>query len=309
MKRQWIFALVAVSAVAAEGANVKAFIPTLTPLKRVEAVYPEAARQENAYGMVHVLVTFDPAGRVTAIEALEGPAVLRQAAIDAVTQWTFRPVQREGHAVSAMTSVRMEVVPPRAPGARPLAPKMNFDPQETMAATQRLARLEEQFPRSPAQVLADFEQQSSGDEGVQRFYRLDNLAKAAARAGDWEKAQSYAAELLKLAPEYRDDWNYGNAIHDGNMVLGLVEFHRGKTGSAEQYLLEAGKTPGSPQLNSFGPNMALAKELIDAGEGAAVLPYFDLCRAFWKMGAQRLDDWSAMVRDGGKPYFGANLLY
>jgi hypothetical protein len=258
---------------------------------------------------VEVLVTFDPAGRVIAAEALVGPAVLRQAAIDAVKQWTFRPVLRDGQAVYAMTSTRLEVMPPQAPGARPLTPKMNFDLQDVMASTQRQAELREKFPRSPGQVLADFEQEYSGDEDIQRFYGLSNLAKAAAQAGNWEKAQCYAAELLRLAPEYREDWNYGNAIHDGNMVLGLTALHQGKTGSAEQYLLEAAKTPGSPQLDSFGPNMALAKELIDAGEGSAVLPYFDLCRGFWKTGARALDNWSATVRGGGKPFFGANLLY
>ncbi len=55
--------------------------------------------------------------------------------------------------------------------------------------------------------------------------------------------------------------------------------------------------------------MTLAKALLEAGQSAVVLEYFDECRAFWKMGAQKLDDWSAMVRAGGKPDFGANLLY
>jgi len=35
----------------------------------------------------------------------------------------------------------------------------------------------------------------------------------------------------------------------------------GKVEDAKHYLLEAGKTPGSPQLNSFGPDMSLAEEL------------------------------------------------
>ncbi len=55
--------------------------------------------------------------------------------------------------------------------------------------------------------------------------------------------------------------------------------------------------------------MTLAKALLEAGQDTAVLQYFDECRAFWKMGGQKLDDWSAMVRGGGKPNFGANLLY
>ena len=307
MKRAWVLALMAVSALAADDGNVKAFIPTLTPVKRVEASYPVAAKQQNTYGMVALFVTIDAGGNVVASEAAQGAAVLRQAAVDAVKQWTYRPVVRDGRAVSAITTATVPVMPPRAPGERGPAP--HIDAQDSTAYAQRLGQLQSQFPRTPEQVLADDEQQTASDTGIQRFYDLAGLAKAAARAGDLAKAQGYAAELLSLAPQYPKDWNYGNAIHDGNMVLGAVAVRQGATAEAVQYLLSAGKTPGSPQLNSFGPNMTLAKALIDAGQGAAVLDYFTECRAFWKMGGRRLDDWSSMVRGGGKPDFGANLAY
>jgi hypothetical protein len=72
-------------------------------------------------------------------------------------------------------------------------------------------------------------------------------------------------------------------------------------------LLKAGATPGSPQLNSFGPNMALAKELLDKGEREAVLEYFTLCSKFWDR--DELKEWMALVKDGVTPKFGANLVY
>jgi hypothetical protein len=40
-----------------------------------------------------------------------------------------------------------------------------------------------------------------------------------------------------------------------------------------------------------------------------VLQYFSLCRAFWKLRPETLDAWSATVRGGGMPDFGANLKY
>jgi hypothetical protein len=55
--------------------------------------------------------------------------------------------------------------------------------------------------------------------------------------------------------------------------------------------------------------MSLAKDLIEAGERDVVLEYFTLCRSFWKMGQKKLDDWTAMIKGGGMPDFGANLLY
>jgi TonB family protein len=302
MKRLWTFALVTVSAVAAEDANVKAFIPTLAPVKSVEAVYPDAAQQQSITGMVGLFVTIDPTGNVVAANAVQGQAVLRPAALDAVKQWTYRPVLRDGHAVYAMTTAMVAVAPLRSPA------RLEYNEEDATAYAERLRKLEKQFPRSSAQVLADDEQQTSGDNGLQRFYALPRLAKDAFRAGDLTKAQAYASELLGLVSTDKN-WSTGNAIHDGNMVLGLIALEQGGTARAVQYLLAAGKTPGSPQLNSFGPNMLLAKALVDAGQGAAVLQYFDECRAFWKMGGKKLDDWSAMVRGGGKPDFGANLVY
>lgn len=71
----------------------------------------------------------------------------------------------------------------------------------------------------------------------------------------------------------------------------------------------AGDTPGSPQLNSFGPNMTLARDLLQRGETAPVLAYFEQVRRFWKMGGGRLDAWSAAVEAGRIPDFGGNLLY
>ena len=48
--------------------------------------------------------------------------------------------------------------------------------------------------------------------------------------------------------------------------------------------MAAGATPGSPQLDSFGPNMTLAKELLEKGQPDVVLHYFALCKNFWEDG-------------------------
>ena len=138
------------------------------------------------------------------------------------------------------------------------------------------------------------------------FNYLDSLAKMAFDAGETEKARTYANKLLEQATEHTGQWNYGNAIHDGNVILGRIALREGKVVEAKEYLLSAGKTPGSPQLNSFGPTMTLARELADKGEKETVLAYFKLCRAFWKMGGERLDAWTDALASGRTPDFGAN---
>src|SRR5438445_7688007 len=59
-----------------------------------------------------------------------------------------------------------------------------------------------------------------------RFYALSDLASAALNAGEMDKAQKYADELLADAVKYQRDWNYGNAIFHGNMIDGLVALKR-----------------------------------------------------------------------------------
>jgi len=159
------------------------------------------------------------------------------------------------------------------------------------------------------QRLAKLEEQAEGATGLQRFYKLAPLAKAAFEAGDIVKARSYADQLLAMAPQYPKDWNYGNAIYFGHMVLGRVELVVGNQVLAENHLIESAQTPGSPQLNSFGPNTSLAKDLLAKGDSAVVLQYFDLVRNFWKMDRGKLADWTALVKGGRMPDFGANSLY
>jgi hypothetical protein len=74
-------------------------------------------------------------------------------------------------------------------------------------------------------------------------------------------------------------------------------------------LIAAGKSPGSPVMDSFGPNMTLAKDLLEKGERDTVLEYFMLCHKFWKMDHGKLDKWMQEVMDGKNPDFGANLFY
>jgi hypothetical protein len=93
------------------------------------------------------------------------------------------------------------------------------------------------------------------------------------------------------------------------MVLGRVAVRDGDLETAERELLLAGNTPGSPQLNSFGPNMSLAKDLLEQGRSDAVIEYFGLCGKFWEMENGNLRRWSVLAKADETPDFGANLLY
>lgn len=186
------------------------------------------------------------------------------------------------------------------------------DSAEVQKATQSLRSIFALLgvaPSSPREQFAALEKKAAGLKGRDLFYQLSSLAKRAFNAGETDKAEAYAKQLLSQAPQYRGDWNYGNAIFFGNFVLGRVSLSKGDVKQADHYLLASAKTPGSPQLDSFGPNMTLAKELLDKGESEPVLQYLELCKNFWESEPQRLDEWRQAIRNGKTPDFGANLNY
>lgn len=141
-----------------------------------------------------------------------------------------------------------------------------------------------------------------------RFYKLPTLAKAAFSAGDLSKATKYAGAAITDAATFKD-WAHGNGIHHGHVVLGRVALAQGDAKLAVHHLLEAGRSPGSPQLNSFGPNFSLADDLLQAGDRESVLEFLDLCRRFWSYGAKALDAWRTQIHAGQRPNFKATWKY
>jgi hypothetical protein len=165
-------------------------------------------------------------------------------------------------------------------------------------------------PVSPqGRLNAASEKLAKAKTDQERFYALNDAAKESFVLGKTEDARAYASNLLALLPKFPNDWNYGNAVQDANLVLGRIAVEEGRIEDAKRHLLAAGKSPGSPQMNSFGPNMSLAKDLLEKGERDVVLEHFELCRKFWQMDRGRLDQWSQEVKAGKIPDFGANLVY
>ena len=158
-------------------------------------------------------------------------------------------------------------------------------------------------------ALSLMERANEMSAGVNQAAVLTDLPVLAFDAGDLQKARAYAELLLREATSQQGSWNHGNAVHKGNLILGRIAAAEGRVADAVTFLRAAGETPGSPQLNSFGPNMTLARDLLERGERDAVLAYFEACRVFWKMGGGRLEAWTKEVQAGTIPNFGANLRY
>ncbi|MGB8540236.1 MAG: TonB family protein [Candidatus Acidiferrales bacterium] len=71
-------------------------------------VYPALAKQSNIQGDVVIRATIDKAGRVAHMDVVSGPAVLRQAALDALSRWKYEPSKLDGQPVSVQMLVTIK---------------------------------------------------------------------------------------------------------------------------------------------------------------------------------------------------------
>jgi len=157
------------------------------------------------------------------------------------------------------------------------------------------------------------QEQGSGP-GYQRLQALQAQAEAALKAGNAHKASALAAQLLRENTD-KTSWNYGNVVYDANQLLGLAALRQGNIKAADQYLLAAGRTPGSPQLDSFGPEMPLAQALYAKGQAKTVQSFLNLIIKFWgttrpgmekyksvdEGNAAQIHTWQAQIAAGQTP--------
>jgi protein TonB len=68
-------------------------------LKQVVPMYPQTARQLRISGTVHLLGIIAKDGTIQRLQALSGHPLLRQAAIEAVSHWVYRPTVLNGQPV------------------------------------------------------------------------------------------------------------------------------------------------------------------------------------------------------------------
>jgi hypothetical protein len=149
-------------------------------------------------------------------------------------------------------------------------------------------------------ALDAYEAATTDDEA---FYEVPKAICAAYLGADHVRASRLAARALELATSRTDSWNYSNAVHTAYTAKGLEALAAGDIAQAEHHLLNSARHSGSPQLNTFGPSMRLARELLRHGSTEAVLHYLDLCKRFWSSGAAWLAIWETKVRKGEVPVF------
>lgn len=70
------------------------------PIHQVAPIYPEIARKAGLSGRVFLKFLVDKDGRVSNVEVLGGQEIFRQAAIDAIMQFRFKPARQNDKPVA-----------------------------------------------------------------------------------------------------------------------------------------------------------------------------------------------------------------
>lgn len=78
-------------------------------LKRPAPIFPQEAARQHISGSVVLRVCVGEDGLVKKIAVVSGPEILRQAWIDAVSRWVYRPYLVNGVATPVDTTVSMSI--------------------------------------------------------------------------------------------------------------------------------------------------------------------------------------------------------
>jgi len=74
-------------------------------LRRVEPVYPHLAIQARREGRVELHAIVGTDGAIRSLEVKSGDAMFVRSAVDAVTQWRYRPTYLNGVPVEVETTI------------------------------------------------------------------------------------------------------------------------------------------------------------------------------------------------------------
>jgi len=76
-------------------------------VQRTTPVYPQIAKEARVAGTVVIQATISKGGLVENLRAVSGPTMLRQAALDAVKSWRYKPYLLDGEPVEVETTVNV----------------------------------------------------------------------------------------------------------------------------------------------------------------------------------------------------------
>jgi beta-lactamase regulating signal transducer with metallopeptidase domain len=131
-------------------------------------------------------------------------------------------------------------------------------------------------------------------------YHSHEVARAKAA---WALSKQYARDLLALAPRFKTDPHYGDAIFEGSMVLGMHALREGDVKAAVHYLEEATRAPSMSPETAFMPSLVhrLVNYLLKAGERDSVAGFLESAARIDAARSERFLTDAIAIRAGRMP--------
>ena len=201
--------------------------------QQVPPVYPPIAKAAHVVGTVVLSVKIDALGKVESVQVSSGPPMLRQAAVNALKQWTFQPFEKDGKPTAATGQVSLifdlgkdDPTPEEEKTAKEYFPLFiqctravptHTDPAGTAAICDHAARIAEQF--------------APDKRFIEKRGSFVWAAWADANNNDFNSALSWAKKAVAVVQLGHDDNSGSNAAYT---VLALAEAKTGDLQSADK---------------------------------------------------------------------------
>ncbi len=166
------------------------------------------------------------------------------------------------------------------------------------------------------------------DSESQKAMLLPQMAKAALEIPrDLDLIDKQADLMISNAQEALKNWPSGSGggtiwsggkmispetdylFYFGYFTKGMVALKKGDTDKAVEFLLKSAEAYRFSGSLSNGPNMSLAKALLEAGQKDAVIEFLEKCGKVWQVDQGKSEKWIAEIKDGKTPDFGGSIYY
>ena len=87
--------------------NISAGVATGMLIQKTMPVYPPIAKAARVQGTVVLQATISKLGTIQNLQVISGPAMLQQAALDAVRTWRYRPYLLNNEPVEVETTINV----------------------------------------------------------------------------------------------------------------------------------------------------------------------------------------------------------
>ncbi|HSK74793.1 MAG TPA: hypothetical protein VK892_24050, partial [Pyrinomonadaceae bacterium] len=190
------------------------------------------------------------------------------------------------------------------------------DQAESFENAENPAKIKEFFQKgfeTGEKALILLKKERSASRDYDRRELLQNLVVSAFQMEKFDRAKSFATELILDFGQDSTDSGYTKAAHIGNIYLGRAALREGNTAKAKEHLLIAVRAPLRQEGSYLSEiDTELAKELFNKGEKEAVLEYLKLSESLWHLKTQpelyedelkALKLWQEQIRQGKTPSF------